>query len=249
MSLTTSIQITDQDVRSTTSTQGGEALGQLAGTADGRVFAYGYNGTGSGTALSPGKLTQGALSVSNAQNSTGVATVAGQNSVSYTTGSTAVTADQYKDGYFIVNAGAGAGQVLRIAGNTAATSTNSYAITVYLVDAIETATTTSSKFSLQPNPFGGVKITDHTASTAVFAAGVPQVSVADTYYAWLQVGGVASVLANGTIAVGSSVIISATTDGAVDIDGSTNINPKVGYTLLASVSTEYRAVYLTVNNA
>lgn len=249
MSLSATIQLTDQDVRSTAAAQGGEKLGQLGSTPDGRTFAYGYNGTGSGTAIAAGKVTQGALSTANHVNATGVTTVAGQNSVSYTLGATAAATDLYRDGYFYVNAGTGTGQLLAVEGNTNATSTNSYAVTVYLRDAIITATAAaSSKFSLQPNPFGGVKITDHTASTAVFATGVAQVSVADTYYGWFQVGGPASVLANGTPAVGGSVIISATTDGAVDVDGAASVAPKVGYTLVTAVSTEYRAVYLTINN-
>lgn len=247
MALSAAMQITDQDVRTTASAQGGELLGQVAQTSDGRTFAYGRNGTGGGTALAPGKLTQGALSTANYVNRTGVTYAAGTNQVTFTLGTTAAT-DLFKGSYFYVNAGTGAGQMCLIVGNTAATAGNSNSVTLKLKDSLYAATSVSdSKFSIQPSPYSSLKISDQSAATAIFATGVPLVSVADTYYGWFQVGGPASVLANGTPAVGGSVIPSATTNGAVDVDGAASVQPKVGYTLITAVSTEYRAVYLTVN--
>lgn len=248
MSLAAGIQISDQDVRTTSTSQGGELLGEIASTSDGRTYAYGLNGTGSGTAIAPGKLMQGALSTANYVNRTGVTYAAGTNSVTFTLGTTAA-ANLFAQSYFYVNAGTGAGQSLLISGNSAATSGNSNSTTLSLYDSIITATLASdSKFSIQPHPYSAVKLSDHTAPTAIFPTGVPQVSIPDASYGWLQIGGAASVLANGTPAVGSSVIPSATTDGAVDVDGTSSVQPKVGYTLITAVSTEYRAVYLTINN-
>lgn len=244
MSLASQMQVTDQDIRSTSTTQGGEQFGQTAKTSDGRTFAYGL----ASTIAAPGKLQSGALSTANYVNRTGVTTTVGQNQVTFTLGTTA-TANAFAGGYLYVNAGTGAGQLLSIAGNTAATAGTSNATTVYLNDAIITATAVAdSKFSIQPSPYSATVIAPQASATAIFPVGVPSVSIAAASYGWYQTGGPASVLANGTIAIAANVIPSATTDGAVDTDGAASVQVKVGYTLVASVSTEYRAVYLTVNS-
>jgi hypothetical protein len=244
--------ITDQDTRSTSTVLGGEYMGQIAQTNDGRTFRYGQNGSTS-TALSPGKLAQGATAVAGHLNKTGATYAAGTSVVTLTVSSTAVTADEYRGGYFNVNAGTGAGQQLLIRGNTKATSTGSP--TVYLKDAIITATLASdSKFSLYPHPYSAAIISDHTAPTTVIPLGVPVVSIAASAAAfpggnsgWFQTAGPAAVLANGTIALGVSVIPGATTDGSVDTATGAITQSFVGYTLVASVSTEYRPVFLTIN--
>lgn len=250
------LQISDQDTRTTSTSLGGEYIGQTARTADGRTFMYGQNGSTS-TALSPGKLAQfdSTAIKSNHVNRTGVTATAGQLSVTFAVGATAVTADQYRGGYLNVNAGTGAGQQLLIRGNTKAASSGSP--TIYLKDAVITATSVSdSKFSLVPHQYSAALIADHTAPTAVVPLGVPVVSIAASAAAfpggtngWFQVGGPAAVLANGTPAAGGAVIPSATTDGAVDVDGASSVQPKVGYMVQTAVSTEYRTVYLTVNPA
>lgn len=249
MALSARIQITDQDVRTVATVKGAERFGQIASTPDGRTFAYGLNGTGSGTALAPGKLNQGALSVPNHVNRTGVTYAAGVQQFVFSVGATVLNANQYLDGYFYVNAGTGAGQALLINNHTTATSGGG-SITVNTKDQLYTATAVSdSKFSLQPNPFSAAVIMAHGSSTAIFPVGVNLISIPDANYGWFQVGGPCSVLANGTPAVGGSVIPSASTDGAVDVDLAASVQPKVGYTLITAVSTEYRLVYLTINPA
>lgn len=250
MALSASIQITDQDVRTVSASSGGEKLGQMASTSDGRTFAYGFNGTGSGTALAAGKLNQGALSTANYVNRTGVTYAAGTNSITFTLGTTAAQ-NLFVGGYFYVNAGTGAGQgAMVITGNTAATAGNSNSTTLSLKDSTYAATAVAdSKFSIQPSAYAGLIIAPSGTSTAIFPAGVSAVSVPDANFGWFQIGGAASVLANGTPAVGSSVIPSATTAGAVDVDTAASVQPKVGYSMITAVSTEYRMVYLTINPA
>lgn len=245
MPLGARIQLVDQDIRSTSTSKGGELLGQVASTPDGRLYAYGFNNTGSSTALAPGKLCSGAVVTANHVNRTGTTQSAGDQSVTFAVGATAVTADQYAGGYLVVNAGTGAGQALLIKGNTKAASSGSP--TVFLADAIITATAVAdSKFSLVPNLYSAALLFASASATALVAAGVPNVSIPDQSYGWLQIAGVASVLANGTPAVGSSVIPSATTDGAVDVDGASSVQPKVGVMTQTAVSTEYRPCFLTI---
>lgn len=246
MALTAPMQLTDQDVRTTSTTQGGAQLGQYMSTPDGRTYRYGLNGTGSGTAIAPGKLMQGALSLANHQNRTGVTAAAGTATVTFAVGATLVSSNQYAQGYLVVNAGTGAGQQLLISGNTSAASSGSP--TVNLADEIITATLASdSKFSLMPHPYSAVILSNQAAATAIYAVGVPAISVPDASYAWLQTVGPCSVLANGTIAVAAGLIPGATTSGSVDAEGTSSVQPRVGYMLIASVSTEYRSAYLTIN--
>lgn len=245
MSLAANMQLTDQDVRTTAATQGAAALGQVASTSDGRRYRYGLNGTGGGTALAPGKLTQGAVVVANHVNRTGVTTTVGQNSVTFAVGATAVTANQYYQGYLVVNAGTGAGQALLISGNTSANSSGSP--TVNLADAIITATAVSdSKFSLYPNPYSACIIS--AATLASIATGVPNVSIADTFYGWLQVGGPCSVLSDaGAPAPGAPVTYSDDTAGAVGPYETDAVGAVLGTAMNQMVSAEYQSVYLMIN--
>lgn len=249
MALSAAMQISDQDIRSTTVNRPSELFGQTAQTSDGRVFALGLNGTGSGTAIAPGKLTQGAFAVVNHVNQTGVTLAANSQQVTYTIGATALTANQYVNGYLQVNTGTGAGQNLQIASHTTS-SAGSTAVTFNLKDATYAATAVSdSKFSLQPNPYSKVILQDHTANTAILLTGVAAISQPDAAYGWYQVGGPAAVLINGTPAVGVPVVASATTDGAVDVNTASLFQPNVGYMMVVGVSTTYKPVFLQINNA
>lgn len=237
-------QISDQDVRSVSTSLGGMFYGQVMATSDGRQYAFGANGSAS-VALSPGKLAQGAVSTANHINRTGATQVAGDLSTTFAVGATAVTADQYRGGYLYVNAGTGAGQALLIRGNTKANSSGSP--TIYLKDGFLTATAVAdSKFSLHPHPYSAALIASQAASTSVVPVGVPNVSIPASNYGFFQVSGACSVLANGTPAIGSGLIASATTDGAVDVEGAATVTPRVGYALVTAVSTEYRLAYLTL---
>lgn len=244
MSLAAQAYISDQDVRTVSSKKGGELFGQTASTSDGRVYAYGLNGTGSGTALAPGKLCQGAVSVSNHVNQTGTVNAVGVRTLSYTIGATAITANQYQDGYFYVNSGTTT-QTLLVDNTNAASSGGT--VTVNLKDNLAVATTASSKFSLQPNPWSAAIIAAHGSATSVIPTGVPNVSIPDTDFGWFQVGGPCAVLANGTPAVGVAVIPGATTDGSVDVATGAITQGFVGYCLITAVSTEYRMINLTIN--
>lgn len=245
MSFAADLQLADQDIRSTSTTQGAAMLGQVAKTGDGRRFRYGLNGTGGATALAAGKLAQVATASANHVNRTGVTTVAGQQTVTFAVGATLVSSNQYAQGYLVVNAGTGAGQALLVSGNTAAASSGSP--TVNLADAVITATLASdSKFSLHPHPYSACII--NAATLGAGAAGVPTVSIADTAYGWFQVGGVCSVLSDaGAAAIGAPVTYSDDTAGAVGPAETDAVGDNLGYALILGVSAEYRPVYLHIS--
>lgn len=252
MALAASIQITDQDLRTTTTALGGEYIGQVAGTADGRRFAYGQNGSTS-TALSPGKLAQVATAVANHVNQTGTTQAAGDTTVStWAVGATAVTADQYRGGYLVVNAGTGAGQAMLVRGNTKANSSGKPVL--YLKDAFYTATSVSdSKFSLHPHPYSACIIQNATLGAG--SAGVPIISIAASAAAfptgtngWFQTWGPCSVLSDaGAAAIGAPVTYSDDTNGAVGPYETDAVGAVLGWTMIAGVSTEYRPVFLTMD--
>lgn len=237
--------ISDQDIRTTSTTQGGEILGEQRTTSDGREYRYGKNGTGSGTALVAGQLQQVATASANHVNRTGVTTVAGQNTVTFAVGATLVSANQYAQGYLVVNAGTGAGQALLIAGNTSAASSGSP--TINLRDSIISATVVSdSKFSLHPHPYSAIIVNASTLGAG--AAGVPNVAVPDTAYAWFQVTGVCSVLSDaGATAIGAPITYSDDTAGAIGPAETDAVGVTLGYALILGVSAEYRPVQLMIN--
>jgi hypothetical protein len=250
MSIAARIQVTDQDIRTTSTSTLAEAFGQTVETNDGRTFVLAAN-TSTSTTLLPGQLVSAAVGVANHVNQTGVALSIGAQTATWTIGATAVSVGQYTNGYLFTNTGGtGYGQTYNILSHTTPGSAGS--ITVNLADQIYVATTTSTKFSLLPNPYSNTVIFAHGSSTALVAAGVPQVTVPVatttpyTYY-WSQIGGPSAVLANGTPGIGSSVIPSATTDGAVDVDGASSVQPKVGVVLYTAVSTQYYPVNLMIN--
>lgn len=240
-----SLNVSDQDVRSTSTTQGGASLGELRTTSDGREYRYGKNGTGSGTALIPGNLQQVATPVANHLNRTGVTAAAGVSTVTFAVGATLVSSNQYAQGYLVVNAGTGAGQALEIAGNTSAASSGSP--TVNLQDSVITATLASdSKFSLHPHPYSACII--NAATLGAGAAGVPAVSVPDTAYAWFQVTGVCSVLSDaGATAIGAPITYSDDTAGAIGPAETDAVGTGLGYALVLGVSAEFRPVFLMIN--
>lgn len=249
MALSAAMQISDQDIRQTMTVRPSELFGQLAQTSDGRMFALGLNGTGSGTAIAPGKITQGAFAIPNHVNNTGVTLAANSQQVTYTIGATALTANQYTGGYLQVNAGTGVGQNLQIASHGTSTA-GSTAVTFNLKDATYAATSvTDSKFSLQPNPYSKVILENNAASTAILNTGVAAISVPDAAYAWFQVGGAASVLIDGTPAVGLPVVASSAVAGAVAANTAALFQPTLGYMMVVGVDTTYKPVFLQINNA
>ena len=239
---TSRIQITDQDVRTTSSTKSSVALGQLGETSDGRVWAYALAGASN---LSAGLITQTPAVVTNHVNATGVATVANDLQVAYTLGATVATVDQYADGYLNVNDGAGV-NVYRIVGNTAATVAGSYGITVKLAEPVTVATTTSSKFSLFPNPYAKTVVSDYTAAPAIPVNGVPNIAVTATNYYWTQVGGYAAVLSDGAITKNAGAIASNAVNGAVEIEVAGTVTKRVGYAPELTVDTKYYPIVLTI---
>lgn len=244
--------ITDQDTRTVQASPsiGTSPWGQRAMTSDGRSFAYAANKSTT-VALTAGQLTKSNVTVQgNHVNRTGVAYSAGASQVVFTIGNTAITADQYTYGRFVVNKVTGAGQSLLINGHN--TPSGNGSVTVNLGDYIITATDTTSKFSLYPQIFSNVVVSS-SSGTIDRVTGVPLTSITAATTAnpftiyWSQVGGECAVLADASswVNVNDGIIQSALTAGAVGLEAQTTITQRLGYAMDQLVSTEYRPVMLT----
>lgn len=206
--LTGAIQIYGQDPFTSSTTQL-HPLGTRAYTADGRRFRYAQIG---GVDTVAGSLYQSAAPIPNHLANTPPAVAIGAKSFTYTPGATGGAANLYGEGYLQVDTTPGNGYTYQVSGHAAITSATAF--TLYLVDAIQVALTTSSRVGLMHNPFKNIIVTP-TTNTAAVQGWAPSV-IATTAYGWLHVWGPVSALINGTPAITSPVVNSGTTAGAVD---------------------------------
>jgi hypothetical protein len=216
-------------------------IGSLVHTNDGRAFRYALVG---GTSLVPGKLYQAsAEDTTNFQELTATAPAAGATSITTTTTVT-LTADQLAGGFLtIVSATTNAGQVMRIKGNTAATTA---VTTIYLDDPVPYTPTGTVVIDCVMNPYSGVIVAPTTETSAPVGAAVYKVT--NAYYGWLQTHGACPLLAVAGITVGDSVIVAgATAAGGVSVAGASTIASVVGYALTGIADTAYGFVYLTID--
>lgn len=201
---------------------------------------------GSATTVASGKLYQDAAIIADHQNLDVTAFTAYSANgnvpatVTATLGSTAVTANQYRGGYVLVNDVTGEGQTLRIASHPAADASAS--VTITLEDAPNTALGATSEICLVPAHGNGVIIFPTTATNV--AAGVGLYPITAASYGFLLSKGIAATLGDGTLAAGSAVSPSNAVAGAVE--NGVIAQGFVGTAIQAGVDTEYRGVYIDV---
>lgn len=211
-------------------------LGELVFSNDGRAYRYCKAG---GTALVAGKLQQSAAEDTGTQNLTAVAASVGDLSVA-STSTVTVTANEYAEGWALVTVTPGVGRQYKIKGHSAYTAA---APTLNLAEEVKVALTTTSRLDLVRNPFSALVVAPTTYTSS--AAGVAVHPIAASEFGWLQVGGVAVVLADGALVVGEPVIRSNGTAGAVEPTTTTfTIQGFVGYAKTGVATTEYGAVDL-----
>ena len=203
---------------------GGLPLGYLLVLPDQSEFHHAR--APSGTALTAGYLYQGPAVPSDTMLVKDIVpngTIAvGATSVAGTSGGTsAITTDQYMDGYLIVpssTSDAGAGRKYRIKGNNSAAS-GSTTVTIDLdpADPIETAlpggTTT---FGLRENPYNRTILTSADTAQVAPLAGIPPIAVSADFFYWSQSKGPAVAFVAGTVlTVGEPIVASTAVAGAV----------------------------------
>jgi len=207
---------------------------------DGRVFVYAKAGSG---ALSAGKLCVAPTIVANHVNqSIGAAAAVGDKTVYVDLGATAMTKNQYAEGYLIINDAAGEGHLYKIRANDAGDASAS-SVKVELYDAIRDALTTSSEYTLMKHPYDSVVVS--ATDQADTPVGVPPIDVTAGHYFWIQTWGCHPLLADETLAIGKALTIGSSTAGSAEVVDAV-AEPLVGYAIQAGVDTEYRMVFLTI---
>lgn len=189
-------------------------LGEKVHTSDGRAFRYVR--VGSGAALVIGNVLQSPAEDTGDQNIAAVATAVG--SMTVTTGTMTVTANQYAGGFMCVTVTPGLGEYYKIASHAAFSGA---AATFTLEEPIRTALTSSTRLDFVPNIYNGV--IQNPASASGTVVGVAVNDIAASNYGWIQVTGPCPVLtqaSSGNASVGGLVVASNGTAGAVEIAAS-----------------------------
>lgn len=142
----------------------------------------------------------------------------GANVFTVTAGATAITLNQYQDGFLLIDGGTGVGVKLRIASNTAALAGAACVITT--VDPTPVALDATSTFQLVQSPYASVIVSGAPPAAKVVGVapiGVPATGGGVTQYFWGQTKGPCGVLNTGATTVsGQQVAASITEPGTVD---------------------------------
>lgn len=213
-------------------------LGERVVSNDGRAFRYSRTGA---VALVAGTLQQSGAQVANHQNLTPSAAAIGATEITLTLGATAATANQYAGGYAVITVTPGQGYTYKIKSNPAISSAGSG--TIQLEDPIVVALTTSSRVDLVLNPYSGVIINPATATG--LPVGVANIVSAIGSFSWLTCAGIANVLADGAVTVGTNLVASNATAGAVE--PLAGVQASIGIAMNSISTTEYGAVFISLN--
>lgn len=241
MSLASSIQITDQDIRTISSTKGAANLGQVAGTSDGRTYRYALAGASN---LAAAELQVNADVDTNVVNVYVPSAAALYTQTVYVSAGGSITANKYAGGYLTVNDATGEGYSYYVVGNTAVTGSGT--ITVQLQEPIQVALVASStsQVTLTVSPYASTVIS--ATDQADQPLGVTPRAVTAGYYYWLCTGGITAVLWDEAVAKGLALTIGTGVAGAVEALDAAG-EPQIGIATMAGVDTEYQPAYLTLN--
>ena len=216
-------------------------------TSDGRIFRYARNSSAAITG--PGLLCKAADVVTAHEDITVAATGAiGDASITLDIGGTAITANQYNNGYLIINDDAGEGFTYLVIQHPAS-SAGSEEIAFRIKPTLQAVITVDvSDASLVQNPHSNILIT--SGDVADFPVGVTPIAISASFYFWLQTGGIAAVLSDTTTAPvsGQPITIGDATYGAVEVIGSVT-DPIVGQSLIMTYATddEFNPQFLTLD--
>lgn len=240
-----SSQVVDSDFY-TTSTVQQHPLGFRYDRNNGDTFRYAKVGA---STISRGKIQTAPAPKTNHHNmAVAAAAAVGDTSVTVTLGNTATVANEYAEGYLVFNSATDGAFRVRIKDQPLTLANG--AQTVQLYEPLPFAlTTANSKANLVHNAWNGV-IEAAVATTR--ASGVPQIGATTGLFLWVQTKGVADVLADGTIALGSLIGVSASVAGAVVVNSDTystaKLTTQVGQaSIMAGVTAEYRPMELRID--
>lgn len=223
-------------------------LGTKLVQADGREFRFVENGGVAGVA---GNLYQSEVPNANWDELAVAAAVAvGATSFTFTNGSQAISANDFKDGYALIEDDAGEGYLYPLTEHDAVATSGTGTMNLAPGYSIQVALTTNTTVILMKNKWKDVII--HPSPATAELVGVMMKPIAANEYGWVQVHGVCPVLTNGTIVIAQQVMASDAVDGAVEdltlTDGTPNTIDDliVGRVMAVSANGEYSPIFLTL---
>jgi len=253
-------QLTEQDLN-TWSTTKQVQYGAIGQTEDGRVFRY--VSLGGTTTVGPGLLVQAAVGKTNstalaipAVGTGGQATAnlaTGSTLLVVTNGATAVTQDEFAEGFLEVlqTSGTNEGPVkYRIRGNSAAAASTGY-IQVYLAEPLrnpEVLVAGTDTVNLWTSPFQAV-VTTTTVNIPIGVTVTQAVNSSTvTNYGWVQCKGFAEGINDGSsVVIGNTVGPSTTTAGYIGLAVAAT-KPAIGWAgVTASTGGAGNSIFLNIN--
>ena len=185
-------------------------LGSYGVTSDGRGYRYAQAGA---AGCAAGAL-QMATDIETNHEDLAVNTFAvGDRTLTVTIGATAITVDEYEEGFVNITDGTGQGILYKIAHCPATAGSEDIVIT--LAEPIVVAAEAATTVTLVRNKYRDILPTDGTEGD--LPVGVPNVAIAANYYGWVQTKGYCSILVgNGDTTPGGDITIDTTTAGGVE---------------------------------
>jgi hypothetical protein len=218
-------------------------LGSRFVTRDGRVFRYCKAGA---SALVVGNVIQASAQDTAHQQLTPAAAAIGATSFTATLGASAAAANLYAEGWAIIDTTPGLGYAYPVSGHAAVDASGVITLNLPADSPIQVALTTSSRVSLQRNPYAGVIQSPVTTLTGA-VVGVAVYPIAANQFGWIQTHGPAAVLVAGTPGVGLAVVVPGTAAGCVVVDGAAAATKVVGSMMVTGVDGKVQAVLLNIN--
>jgi hypothetical protein len=194
--------------------------GEVVFLADGRAFRYAtVNGTNplvAGTMNTPAaeKANHYEINPTTAVTSSTTPPFQSTNQVTLTIGATAVVANEYAEGWINFSSGANVGLSYQISSHLAALS-SATTFVVNIFDYWQNAIATSDTVDLVHGQWSNILQSTGSSDQTIRAAGVCMIAGAASYGVWVATKGLAACIADGTVAVGTELVLSNSTAGAV----------------------------------
>lgn len=240
------VQLTNQEVRNVyTGLLSGERypVGTLGTTQDGRWYRFARAGA---STLTPGDVIVGPVPVTNNVGNTAAATAAGATETTFTIGATAITQNQYKDGWLSVSVAPGAGYLYGLRDHAAVASAGSATWDFSPGESVQVAFTTSTRLDLIASPYRGV-IQCPATTIGSNPVGVAVSAPTTGQYCWIQVEGAANVLTAGTLIVGNRAVAPTGTAGACGPETATAATSKIESTIGQVLRVAANAAFSTID--
>ena len=191
------------------------ALGSKGEAAGGRKFRYAKAG---GTALVVGNALQAPAEDADHDDVAVRATAAGATDLLITTGASggALDADEYAEGWAVIDTTPGLGYMYRIKNHAAISASTNGTLVLEDDDAVQVALTTSSKVTLVKNPYKAVIQCPVTTATNTCVGGAVS-AITAAYFGWIQTGGPGAALIAGTPAKGQPVTSTSSAAGSLAV--------------------------------